>query len=244
MKGVVLGGGEGTRLKPLTDATNKHLLPVGRVPMIFHPIRTLVSAGIDEVLIVTGGKHAGHYIPVLKNGRDLGLKHLEYAYQEKAGGISQALSLAENFADGDDVTVILGDNCTDADIRMDVESFHEGAKIFLKEVPDPERFGVPTFDKNYNLVRIDEKPTVPATNYAVTGVYIFDRSVFDKIKTLSPSSRGELEVTDLINKYIAEGKIDWTTLNGYWRDAGTFETYEEVFLYWAEKNKFAGKERG
>lgn len=237
MKGVVLAGGLGTRLYPLTYATNKHLLPVFNQPMVFYPIQTLVRAGITEVLVVTGGPHAGHFVRVLKNGKELGLKHLEYAYQEKEGGISEALSLAEDFVDNDSVCVILGDNCTDADIKKDIKNFDTGAKIFLKKVPDPERFGVPEFDKNKKIIKIIEKPKNPPSDFAVTGLYVYDKFVFDKIRTLKPSKRGELEVTDVNNIYLEEGKLTWSILNGYWRDAGTFETLFEANKYWAKKNK-------
>jgi glucose-1-phosphate thymidylyltransferase len=234
MKGVVLAGGLGSRLYPLTFATNKHLLPVYDKPMVFYPIETLVRAGIKEILVVTGGPYAGHFIKVLKNGKELGLKHLEYAYQEGEGGISAALSLAEEFVDNDSVCVILGDNCTDSNIKKDVSSFKRGAKIFLKEVPDPERFGVAVFRKD-KVINIEEKPKKPKTNLAVTGLYIYDNTVFKKIRRLKPSKRGELEVTDLNNVYIKEGRLSWAILSGYWRDAGTFDTLFEANKYWAER---------
>ncbi len=237
MKGVVLAGGLGTRLRPLTLATNKHLLPIYNKPMIYYPIETLVHAGISEVLVVTGGPHAGHFIRVLQNGKHLGLTHLEYAYQEKEGGIAEALSLAEDFSDGDSVCVILGDNCTDADITHDVKSFSNGALLFLKQVPDPERFGVPTFDKKGNIIEIIEKPKEPESEYAVTGLYIYDNTVFKKIKNLSPSERGEFEVTDVNNRYLKEKSLHWTQLKGFWRDAGTFKTLFEVGQYWKLKEE-------
>ena len=236
MKGVVLAGGLGTRLSPLTEATNKHLLPVYNMPMIYYPIQTLVNAGIRDILAVTGGPHAGHFLHVLKNGDEFGIRHLEYAFQKGEGGISHALSLAEKFVDGDSVCVILGDNCTDADIKQDIESFKNGAKIFLKEVNDPQRFGVPTFGEDGKIIRIDEKPSSPNSNYAVTGLYVFDETVFRRIKTLKPSARGELEVTDLINTYIEEEILTWSELNGFWKDAGTFDTLAEVNNYWYQKN--------
>ena len=237
MKGVVLAGGLGTRLYPLTYATNKHLLPVYDKPMVFYPISTLVKAGIKEVLVVTGGPYAGHFVRVLKNGKELGVKHLEYAYQEGEGGIAAALSLAEDFADGDSICVILGDNCTDADISADVKRFKEGAHLFLREVPDPERFGVPVFGKNREIIRIEEKPKKPKSSYAVTGLYLYDFSVFSKIKKIRPSGRGELEITDVNNLYLQEKKLTWSILRGYWRDAGTFETLFEANKYWAKKSK-------
>jgi len=242
MKGVVLAGGLGTRLLPLTLSTSKHLLPVYDRPMIFYPIATLVKADIREIMVVTGGPHAGDFISVLKNGEELGIKHLEYAYQEGGGGIAAALSLAEGFVDGDNVCVILGDNCTDADITHEVNSFKEGAMIFLKEVPDPERFGVPTFNEKGRITKITEKPAKPESGYAVTGLYVYDSTVFEKIKTLKPSARGELEVTDLNNIYLRDGKLQWRELKGFWKDAGTFETLYEVNKYYAEGN-LSSKER-
>lgn len=240
MKGVILAGGLGTRLRPLTNVTNKHLLPVYNKPMIFYPIETLVKANITEILIVTSGPHVGHFLGVLKNGKELGVKHIEYAYQEKPdGGIADALSLAEDFCDGDSVAVILGDNTTDADISKNVEAFNEGAMVFLKSVPDPQRFGVPEFEKDdeKKIARIIEKPENPPSNYAVTGLYFYDKSVFDKIRTIAPSERGELEITDVNNLYIKEGNLRWAELNGYWADAGTFSTLYKVNRYWAEKNE-------
>lgn len=237
MKGVVLAGGIGSRLYPLTHATNKHLLPVYDKPMVFYPIETLVNAGITEILVVTGGPHAGHFIRVLQNGKHLGLKHLEYSYQEKEGGISEALSLAEDFADNHNITVILGDNCTDANISNDVKKFKKGALLFFKQVPDPHRFGVAKFDKDNNLIKVLEKPKNPPSDFAQTGLYIYDKTVFAKISKLKPSKRGELEVTDLNNIYLKEGTLQWRELDGYWRDAGTFQTLYEANRYWAEKSK-------
>jgi len=237
MKGVVLAGGLGTRLYPLTFATNKHLLPVYDKPMVFYPLETLVRAGVTEVLIVTGGPHAGHFIRVLRNGKNLGLTHLEFAYQEKEGGISDAISLAEDFADEGPITVILGDNCTDADISKEVSDFKSGALIFLKKVSDPQRFGVPIFNKKGDIKKIEEKPQHPKSDYAVTGLYIYDNTVFDKIRSLKPSTRGELEVTDLNNLYLKEKKLKWRELNGFWSDAGTFDSLFEVNNYWAKRTK-------
>ncbi|MDP1710231.1 MAG: sugar phosphate nucleotidyltransferase [bacterium] len=235
MKGIILAGGLGTRLYPLTYATNKHLLAIYDKPMVFYPIKTLVEAGINEILIVVGGPHAGHFMRVLKNGKDLGVKHLEFAFQEGEGGISAALSLAEDFADGDAITVILGDNCTDTSIKKDVKEFKNGAKIFLKKVSDPKRFGVPVFNKKMDIVGIEEKPKKPKSDYAVTGLYIFDKTVFKKIRSLKPSARGELEVTDLNNLYLKEKKLSWSELNGYWSDAGTFDSLMDVANYWKSK---------
>ena len=237
MKGVILAGGLGTRLYPLTFATNKHLLPIYDRPMVFYPIQTLVKAGITEVMVIVGGPHAGHFLSVLKNGKELGLSHLEFAYQENEGGIAAALALAEDFADDDPVTVILGDNTTDTDISKTVKNFKDGAVMFLKEVPDPERYGVPVFDsKNPDkIISVEEKPKQPKSKYASTGLYIFDGKCFDYIRGLKPSARGELEITDVQNEYIKAGKMRWENLTGYWTDAGKFETMFAANAYWAKK---------
>lgn len=235
MKGVVLAGGLGSRLYPLTHATNKHLLPVFDRPMIYYPIQTLVNAGITEVMVVTGGPHAGHFLAVLRNGHQLGLTHLEYAYQGSEGGIAEALALCEDFADGQSIAVILGDNTTDADIGPAVQGFERGACLFLKKVPDPERFGVPVFDSNGKIVLIEEKPEKPRSNYAVTGLYIYDRRVFDRIRQCKPSARSELEITDVNNIYIQAGELDWVELEGFWSDAGTFESLYRTNRFWAER---------
>ncbi len=237
MKGVILAGGLGTRLYPLTYATNKHLLPVYNQPMIFYPLQTLRRAGITEVMIVVGGPHAGHFMRVLKNGKELGLTHLEFAFQENEGGIADALKLAESFADEKPICVILGDNCTDANISKSVHSFTDGAKIFVKKVPDPHRFGVPVFDTNGNLTTIEEKPKNPKSDYAVTGLYMYDKTVFDKLRKIKPSLRGEYEVTDLNNVYLKAKALQWAELKGYWRDAGTFNTLFEAGKYWKAKHK-------
>jgi len=238
MKGVILAGGKGTRLYPLTYATNKHLLPVYDQPMIYYPIQTLVNAGITEVLIVTGDVHAGDFINVIKNGKELGLTHVEYGYQEGGSvGISDALKYAQDFADGGSIAVILGDNTTDANIKPAVTSFVSGAKVFLKEVPDPQRFGIPRFNPEHQEIvdEILEKPANPPCNLAVTGLYLYVSTVFDKISHLKPSDRGELEVTDLNNAYIAQGALTWEILDGFWSDAGTFDSLYRTNKYWAEK---------
>lgn len=240
MKGAVLAGGLGTRLYPLTHATNKHLLPVYDQPMVFYPINTLVKAGITEVIVVTGGPHAGHFIRVLKNGKELGLKKIEYAFQEKQGGIAQALSLCQDFASGEPLVVILGDNTTDADISKEVASFKAGATIFLKKLEDLEevkRFGVPVFDKkdSQKIIAIEEKPKVPKSNFVVTGLYFYDNSVFDYIKQNKPSDRGEMEITDVNNSYIEAGRMQWAQLNGFWSDAGTFDSLYRANRFWAER---------
>jgi glucose-1-phosphate thymidylyltransferase len=240
MKGVILAGGLATRLYPLTYATNKHLLPVFDKPMVFYPINTLVRAGIKEILIVVSGPHAGHFVSVLKNGKELGIKHLEYAYQENPkGGIADALSLAEDFADNGPVTVVLGDNTTDADISKPVKNFKKGALIFLKKVPDPKRFGVPRFDPKdpTKIVEIVEKPKKPSSNFAVTGLYVYDDRVFSFIKKCKPSWRNELEITDVNNFYIKAGELRWAEIEGYWLDAGTFETLFAAGVFWAKKSQ-------
>jgi len=226
MKGVVLAGGLGTRLLPLTRVTNKHLLPVYDRPMIFYPLQALVNAGIIDILIVTGGNNAGDFLKLLGNGKEFGLKHLNYTYQEGEGGIAAALSLAEHFADGGPICVVLGDNLIEGNIVEPVRRFRanpHGAQIFLKEVPDPERFGVPEL-RGDRVVRIEEKPAHPPSRYAVTGIYFYDAQVFDVIRTLEPSRRGELEITDVNNWYIRQGQLSYAILDGWWTDAGTFES--------------------
>lgn len=239
MKGVILAGGLGTRLYPLTWATNKHLLPIYDKPMIYYPIEFLVRAGIKDILVVSSGPHAGHFLRVLKNGKELGLDHLEYAYQERPdGGIADALSLAEDFADGGPITVVLGDNTTDADIKNDIANYKGGAKVFLKKVPDPERFGVPEFDDAKKIIKIEEKPQKPKSTYAVTGIYVYDQNVFEMIKDIKPSERGQLEITDVNNIYIEKGNLDWAELKGFWSDAGTYASLFKANKYWAEKKGY------
>ena len=226
MKGVVLAGGLGTRLAPLTRVTNKHLLPVYDQPMIYYPIRTLIEAGITDILIVTGGTSAGDFLRLLRNGAEFGLRRLNYSYQEGEGGIADALGLAEDFAEGGPVCVMLGDNIVERSIGAAVRNFKRqvsGAKILLSEVTDPQRFGVPVFEGD-RIIRIEEKPSSPASQYAVIGVYMYDNSVFEIIKTLRPSGRGELEITDVNNAYIASSNLTWDVLEGWWTDAGTFDS--------------------
>ena len=226
MKGVILAGGLGTRLYPLTKITNKHLLPIYDRPMIYYPIETLVRAGINDILIVTGGNHAGDFLKLLGNGKDFGLRHLNYTYQEGEGGIADALSLSEYFAEGQPIVVVLADNIIEKDISKAVRNFRhqgEGAKILLKEVEDPQRFGVAELDGD-KIVRIVEKPQIPKSNLIVTGIYMYDIQVFDFIKTLVPSERGELEITDVNNAYIKKGQMTYEILDGWWTDAGTFES--------------------
>jgi glucose-1-phosphate thymidylyltransferase len=226
MKGVVLAGGTGSRLFPLTKITNKHLLPIYDKPMIYYPIQTLVEAGIQEIMIVTGGRHAGDFLQLLANGKEFGLKHLDYTYQEGEGGIADALALAEHFADGKKLCVVLGDNIIEGSIRSAVGDFlkqERGAKILLKEVPDAERFGVAEI-QGERIAGIEEKPRKPKSNHAVIGIYMYDHTVFDKVRTLVPSRRGELEITDVNNAYIEEGTMTFAHLDGWWTDAGTFES--------------------
>jgi glucose-1-phosphate thymidylyltransferase len=225
MKGVVLAGGLGSRLLPLTRVTNKHLLPVYNKPMIFYPIRTLVDAGVEDIMIVTGGNSAGDFLRLLGNGEDFGLKQIHYTYQKTEGGIADALALAENFIGDDKFVVILGDNFIQGTIRKAVEDFEkqpEGAKIFLKEVPNPKDFGVAELDGE-RVVNIVEKPSDPKTNLAVIGIYFYDRHVFEICKTLKPSLRGELEITDVNNAYIQRGVMTYEVLDGWWADCGSFD---------------------
>jgi glucose-1-phosphate thymidylyltransferase len=226
MKGIVLAGGTGSRLFPLTKITNKHLLPIYDRPMIYYPIQTLVDAGIRDIMIVTGGRNSGDFLRLLANGKEFGLKHINYTYQEGEGGIADALGLAEHFADGQKICVVLGDNIIEHDIREAAEKFQAqeaGAHILLKEVQDAERFGVAEVAGG-RVMGIEEKPKRPKSNLAVTGIYMYDATVFDKIKTLVPSHRGELEITDVNNAYIEEGTMTFSYLQGWWTDAGTFES--------------------
>jgi glucose-1-phosphate thymidylyltransferase len=226
VKGIVLAGGSGSRLYPLTKITNKHLLPIYDKPMVYYPIQTLVAAGITDIMLVTGGRNSGDFLRLLGNGKEFGLKHLNYTYQEGEGGIADALALAEHFADGDQICVILGDNLIESNIRAAVDEFKKqerGARIFLKEVSDAQRFGVAELDGK-RIVGIDEKPNRPKSNYAVTGIYLYDATVFDKCRELKPSHRGELEITDVNNDYIREGTMTFAMLDGWWTDAGTFDS--------------------
>ena len=226
MKGVVLAGGTGSRLSPLTRVTNKHLLPIYNKPMIYYPLQTLVEAGIQDILIVTGGNNAGDFLRLLRNGKEFGLKQLSFAYQEGEGGIADALRLAEPFAAGEKICVILGDNILENSIRGPLEKFErqlDGALILLKEVRDPERFGVPVFEGK-RIVGIEEKPKVPGSPYAVIGAYFYDGTVFDRVRKLRPSGRGEFEITDVNNSFLFEGQLSYDVIDGGWTDAGTFES--------------------
>ena len=226
MKGVVLAGGTGSRLFPLTKITNKHLLPVYDKPMIYYPIQALVDAGIEDILVVTGGRNAGDFLRLLANGKEFGLTHLDYTYQEGEGGIAEALGLAHHFGAGHRICVILGDNIIEGSIREAVEDFRKqpsGAKILLKQVTDAERFGVADIADG-KILGIEEKPKQPKSDLAVTGIYMYDETVFDKVQQLKRSDRGELEITDVNNAYIAEGSMTFAHLEGWWTDAGTFES--------------------
>jgi glucose-1-phosphate thymidylyltransferase len=226
MKGIVLAGGTGSRLFPLTKITNKHLLPIYDKPMIYYPIQTLVDAGIEDIMVVTGGKNSGDFLRLLANGKQFGLKHIDYTYQEGEGGIADALALAEHFADGHKICVVLGDNIIERGIRDAADAFRKqpkGARILLKEVEDAERFGVAELAGDH-IVGIEEKPRRPKSRYAVTGIYMYDETVFDKVRELVPSRRGELEITDVNNAYIREESMEFSFLEGWWTDAGTFDS--------------------
>ena len=224
MKGIITAGGTGSRLLPITKITNKHLLPLYDKPMIYYPLRTLVQAGIEDIMLVTGGEFAGDFLRLLGNGAEFGLKRLHYAYQEGSGGIAAALALAEDFADGEPVAVILGDTIIEGNVNRSIAAFAEddrGAKIFLKKVEDPRRFGVADVDGD-RVTRIIEKPASPPTDLAVIGIYLYDGRVFDVIRGLKPSARGELEITDVNNQYMTWGEMTYAVLDGWWTDAGTF----------------------
>ncbi|MCD4670036.1 MAG: NTP transferase domain-containing protein [Actinomycetia bacterium] len=232
MKGVILAGGLGSRMMPCTKVTNKHLLPVYNKPMIYYPLGTMVKAGLKDIMIVTGGNNVGDFLKLLGNGSQFGLKDMNYTYQEGEGGIADALKLTENFVDNGKVIVMLGDNIIKDDISEAVAEFEKqpgGARIFLKEVPDPERFGVAEI-KNGKVINIEEKPKNPKSNYSVIGLYMYDKQVFDIVRTLKPSDRGELEITDVNNEYIRRGNMTYSIIDGWWTDAGTFES-----LYRASK---------
>ncbi|MBN2097261.1 MAG: NTP transferase domain-containing protein [Candidatus Omnitrophica bacterium] len=237
LKGVVLAGGLGKRLRPLTKITNKHLLPVFNQPMVYYPVQTLVEAGIADILIVTGGNHAGEFLRLLGNGQEFGLKDINYTYQEGEGGIAEALGLAEHFADGQRIVVILGDNIIEKSIKQDIDKFRkqpQGARILIKEVEDPQRFGVVELKGN-KIIAIEEKPKKPKSNYAVTGIYMYDAEVFNIIKTLKPSARNELEITDVNNAYLKRNQLYYNKLDGWWTDAGSFDSLLRANNLAAEK---------
>jgi glucose-1-phosphate thymidylyltransferase len=234
MKGIVLAGGLGTRLYPLTKITNKHLLPIYDKPMIYYPLRTLVDAGIREIMIVTGGNNAGDFLKLLGNGSEFGLKHLDFTYQEREGGIAEAVGLCEYFAAGDKVVIILGDNIFEQNLKKNIHHFQkqdDGAMIFLKRVKNPQEYGVAEIDGK-KIVRVVEKPKRPKSDLAVTGIYMYDKNVFDIIRTLKPSRRGELEITDVNNAYIKAGKMSFSILKGGWADAGeSIQAYNETINF-------------
>lgn len=245
MKGIILAGGSGSRLRPLTKVTNKHLLPIYDKPMIYYPIETLCDAGIDDIMIVTGGNSAGDFLRLLGNGKDFGLRDIYYTYQEGEGGIADALRLCEHFAEGGPVVVILGDNIIQGSIGRYVEKFKaqtSGARVLLKEVDDAKRFGCPELDGD-RIVRIDEKPLTPKSNYAVTGIYMYDHKVFDLCKLLKPSARGELEITDVNNAYIDSGNLYYDILEGWWTDAGQFESLFHASRLVAEERRRPASEQ-
>lgn len=239
LKGVILAGGLGKRLWPLTKITNKHLLPVYDKPMIYYPVTLLVEAGIQDILIVTGGNHAGEFLRLLGDGQGFGLKRINYTYQEGEGGIAQALGLARHFVDGRKVVVVLGDNILEDGIKPYVGRFRKqrkGGRVLLKEVGDPERFGVATLKGN-RIVRIEEKPKRTSSKLAVTGVYMYDEKVFEIIETLRPSRRGELEITDVNNAYIERGELEFDILKGWWTDGGTFDSLLRANQLAAQKSR-------
>ena len=243
MKGIILAGGIGSRLYPLTRVTNKHLLPVYDKPMIFYPLQILVDAGIRDILIVTGGQNAGDFLRLLQNGTEFGLQQLNFAYQDGEGGIADALRLAEPFVKGEKICVVLGDNLIEGDIREAAQGFEQqekGAMVLLKEVPDPERFGVPVFEGE-RIVRIEEKPARPKSPYAVSGIYFYDGTVFDRIRELKPSEREEYEITDVNNSYIVEGTLTHSIMQGWWTDAGTFDSLLRAANLAAQSDKKAAQ---
>ena len=244
MKGIILAGGLGSRLRPLTKVTNKHLLPIYDKPMIYYPIETLVDAGIKDIMVVTGGNSAGDFLRLLGNGKDFGLDDIYYTYQEGEGGIADALKLCEHFSEGERVCVILGDNIVQKSISTYVQRYAQqqtGARLLLKEVEDPERFGVPELD-GQKIVGIEEKPAHPKSHYAVTGIYMYDARVFDYCRNLKPSARGELEITDVNNAYIQAGDLQYDVLDGWWTDAGQFESlYHATTLVAQDRMKLAAR---
>ena len=240
MKGIILAGGSGTRLRPLTKVTSKQLLPIYNKPMIFYPLETLLKAGIKDILIIVAPDHAGDFLKLLGSGREFGCK-FTYEIQDKPEGLAQAFIIGENFIGNDAVTLILGDNLFEDDFSQAIQSFQSGGRIFAKEVKDPERFGVVAFDENNKALSIEEKPAQPKSNYAVTGLYIYDNTVIQKAKALAPSARGELEITDLNNVYLKEGTLDVASVNGRWLDTGTFESLFEAIVFAREKAEAEAK---
>lgn len=242
MKGIILAGGSGTRLRPLTKVTSKQLLPIYNKPMIYFPLQTLLTAGIKEILIIVAPDHAGDFLKLLGSGNEFGCK-FTYEIQDKPEGLAQAFVIGENFIKDDNVTLILGDNVYEDNFSEAISSFQKGGRIFAKEVTDPERFGVVEFDENKRAISIVEKPSEPKSNYAVTGLYIYDNTVVQKAKSLQPSPRGELEITDLNNVYLQEGTLDVAFVNGKWLDTGTFESLHEAITFVREKELRKGNEQ-
>lgn len=238
MKGIVLSGGSATRLRPCTKVTSKQLLPVYNRPMIYYPLNTLIKAGIKDILIIVAPEQAGHYLNLLGSGKDFGVK-FTYEIQDKPEGLAQAFLIGQNFIDEDSVCMILGDNIFEDDFSEDIKNFKSGAKVFAKEVPDPERFGVVEFDENKKAISIEEKPQNPKSNYCVTGLYVYDNKVVDIARNLKPSPRGELEITDVNKVYLEKGELDVAMVNGAWVDAGTFDSLLEAQIL--AKNKLQDK---
>ncbi|MBI1862752.1 NTP transferase domain-containing protein [Candidatus Microgenomates bacterium] len=238
MKGIVLAGGRATRLRPLTKITSKQLLPVYNKPMIYYPIETLIKSGIKDILIIIAPDYAGHFLNLLGSGKELGAK-FSYEVQDEPRGLADAFRVGENFIGDDNVTMILGDNIFDFNFAQSIQSFTKGAKIFAKEVQDPNRFGVVEFDANHKAISIEEKPKQAKSNYAVTGIYIYDNGVVDIAKNIKPSDRGEIEITDVNNEYLTRGELSVDIIDGIWEDAGTFDSLLRANNYWAEKSKAA-----
>ena len=236
MKGIILAGGKATRLRPLTKITSKQLLPVYNKPMIFYPIETLTKAGIKDILIIVAPEYAGHFLNLLGSGRDFGA-NFSYEIQDEPRGLADAYRVGENFIGDDSVSMILGDNIFDHDFSESIRSFERGGKVFAKKVPDPQRFGVVEFDENHNVIGIEEKPEKPKSDYAVVGLYIYDNRVIQYAKDLQPSERGEIEITDINNRYLKDGELVVDIIEGIWQDAGTFDSLFEANKYWAEKNR-------
>lgn len=230
MKGIILAGGSGTRLYPLTRVTSKQLLPVYNKPMIQYPLETLIRAGIRDILIIVAPDHAGDFLKCLGSGKEYGC-HFTYEIQDKPEGIAQAFVIGQDFIDNDNVTLILGDNLYEDDFSKAIQTFKNGGRIFAKQVPDPQRFGVVEFDQNKKAISIEEKPKVPKSEYSVTGLYIYDSTVVERVKSLTFSDRGELEITDLNNSYLKEGKLDVAFVKGKWFDTGTFESMHEAICF-------------
>ncbi len=234
MKGIILAGGSGTRLRPLTKVTSKQLLPIYNKPMIFYPLETLLTAGVKDILVIVAPDHAGDFLKLMGSGNELGCK-FTYEIQDKPEGLAQAFLIGKNFIGGDNVTLILGDNLFEDNFTEAISSFQSGARVFAKQVSDPERFGVVEFDSQNKAISIEEKPTSPKSNFAVTGLYIYDNTVVQKAASLAPSPRGEIEITDLNNLYLKEEKLDVAQVNGRWMDTGTFESLHEAILFARER---------